>query len=132
MAPMSPSENIRSLLHIILLTLLCLVRGFCSAFEASSTRIRFLLKNAEVLHIWTDRPGGQGVFSACKYTLLKPGPKVKKRTPTPCSCFRIHENPRYANDDVSPTHQVGNIRFPSNMFQFDLIGIIFVPLNTAP
>ena len=35
MSPMSPLENIRRLLHIVLQTLLCLVHGFFSAFEAS-------------------------------------------------------------------------------------------------
>ena len=42
-----------------------------------------------------DRPDGSGVSGACKRSLLKPGPRVKKRKSAPCP-------------------PGGNVRFPSN------------------
>ena len=53
--------------------------------QAIITRLRFLCKNAEVTHVWFDRPEGHRVIGACKHALLKPGPRLKmrKRPPPP-------------------------------------------------
>ena len=95
--------------------------------KALSKRLGFLCKNAEVLHLWAVRPEGAVVFWFMQTHPFEQGPRVKEKNYPLRFCFRIHENPRYANDDVfAPPNQVVNVKFPFNLFLLYLICIIFV------